>query len=183
MNLAEMATYLRERHTFDLTRVETLPYYNADSDGEDYRRFLTDPKATGPTVDKSGWLATLRSDTDGHKRWRRVRLVRDPLTDYERYSCTWGYPDNVAAGEDVRILQVTDESRLDQLVGDFFVVDNEHVVLTYYDAAGRHAGAEVVDGRESAALIAVRDLAWGRAVPFTDWWNAHPEYSRARQVA
>lgn len=176
MDLPAMAAWLSERHTSDLFRLETLPSYTAASDGGDYQRWRDGLEST---VDKSGWLQKLRDDTAEHRRWRRVRVLHTPLTDYQRYSIEWGYPDNVAAGEDVRVLVVTEESRLDQLVGDFFVVDGQHVLRTHYDDHGVHQGGEVVTGREAASLIAIRDLVWSQAVPFTQW----AENYRPRQKA
>ena len=45
----------------------------------------------------------LRADTAADRRWRRVHVVELPLSDYLRYECEWGYTDNAAHGEDVRI--------------------------------------------------------------------------------
>jgi hypothetical protein len=33
----------------------------------------------------------------------RVRVVRQPLTDYQRYQFAWGIPGNIKAGEDTQI--------------------------------------------------------------------------------
>lgn len=177
LTLPDMAAWLRELHTHDLFRLETLPAYEAASDGEDYRRFLRGEP--GPTVDKTRWLDTLRHDIAAGRRWRRARIIHRPMTDYERYSCAWGYPDNVRAGEDVRILEVGDDTRLDEQVGDFFVVDGRHVMRSVYDD-GRLLGAIPVSGGEAAALIAVRDLVWDRAVPFGPWWADRRETIEAR---
>lgn len=181
MDLAQMGAFLRERHTFDLFRMETHRYYRSAGD-VDFDVYLRGEP--GPDLEsRSGWLSMLRADAAAHRRWRKVHVVRGELTDYERYEMEWGFALNVAAGEDVRILEAAEESRLDEQVGDFFVADDRYVVLSHYDSSGRHSGAEVVTGRVAAVLIALRDLAWSRAIPFTEWWTAHPQYHRATQVA
>jgi hypothetical protein len=38
-----------------------------------------------------------------------VRIVRQPLTEYQRYRFAWGIPGNMQAGEDIRVLDVTQD--------------------------------------------------------------------------
>jgi len=168
LTLAELGAYIREHHHRDLFRLETLPAYSAASDGGDYERFLRGEP--GPTVDKTAWIDTLRTATAAGRAWRRLRLIHTPITDYERYACTWGYPDNVAAGEDVRVLVVPTGDRTHERVGDFFVLDDRHVIRSVYDAHGALQGAQIQHGTEADTLIGVRDLLWERAQPFTQWW-------------
>jgi hypothetical protein len=35
-----------------------------------------------------------------------VRIIHDPITDYERYACEWGYTLNSPAGEIIRIIDL-----------------------------------------------------------------------------
>jgi Family of unknown function (DUF6879) len=35
-----------------------------------------------------------------------VRIIHDPITDYERYACEWGYALNSPAGEIIRIINL-----------------------------------------------------------------------------
>lgn len=176
MTLAEMGAYLLERHTRDLTRIETMPRYDAASDGDRYRRWL----AGGPVdpADFTGYLDTLRTSTAAGRHWRKVHIITGEPSDHERFECeTWVH--TTAAGEEVRILQVPGRSRMARNVGDFWVVDDEHVVRTHYDTHGRHEAAEAVHGSEARALIALRDLIWNQATPFDSWWSSHPEHHRA----
>lgn len=183
LSLPELVEWIERRATFDLVRLETLPHYTSASDGADLERFRRDPLAR-PTVDKAGWLQTLRGARDAGTPWRRIRMVHTPMTDYELYACHWGYPDNVANGEDVRVLVDGGDLALDQLVGDLFVADRVHVVRHVYDGVGRLVGARVVEDREVAAqLIAVTNTAWKAAAPFADWWAGRPENLQARRAA
>ncbi len=81
------------------------------------------------------------------------------------------------ACEDVRTIDDASETFLG--VGDFFVIDSEHVVRSHYDQDGRFLGAElVIEASAKAPYIAFAELIWHTAQPFTGWWERHPEYHR-----
>jgi hypothetical protein len=179
MDLGEMAAWLTARARDGLFRFEGHRYYAAASDDHDYQRFLD---GHAPAGDKSSWLKMLAQAQAERRRWSRLRVIHldedgQATEPYEIYSCH-AYVDNVAAGEDVRIVEVQPGNTLDQHVEDFFIASGQHVVLTHYDDDHRHAGAEVVDGVTAHALIALRDVLWGQAVPFAQWWASRPELHR-----
>lgn len=183
LDINELVEWLGQHHTRDLFRLETRDAYTVDSDGEDYRRYLSgagEPNAAG----KQPWLDQLAADTDAGRIRRKVHLIRGPLTDYERYEFEWGFAYNVEAGERVRVLELNGE-RADRLaaLGDFFVLDGDHVLRNLYDDAGRFLGSQVVYGGEATALRAITEWIWDAAEPFTSWWDGHPQYHRdARQA-
>lgn len=178
LDLDGLAEFIGERHSHDLFRLETLSLYDVTSDGDDYRRYLrgeAEPNAAA----KQPWLDRLQADTAAGRRWRRVHALTVPLSDYLRYECEWAYTYNVAAGEDVRIIDAATDGLLG--VGDFFVLDGEHVIRSHYDQAGQFLGAEVVsEASTKAPYLALRDLVWRTAEPFTDWWQWHPEHHRSQ---
>lgn len=183
LDLPQLAQVIAELHTTHLLRVETLPYYDAASDDADYTRYLAGEPAPTAAA-KEPWLARLRADTAAGRRWSRLRVVQLPLTDYLRYECEWGYTFNVAAGEDVRILEVDLLHRY-MTYGDFFVIDNHHVILSRYDGTGRFVGAELCDndGPDAGLCRTLANTAWRSAQPFAQWWAAHPQYHRDPQEA
>ncbi|MFR9802560.1 DUF6879 family protein [Pseudonocardia sp. RS010] len=184
MDLRAMGAHLSERAELGVFRWEGLRYYDAASDQGDYERFL---RGEAPAGDRSGFIQMLRTAAEQNHPWRRLRVVHvddeGTIPPYEHYSCTL-YSENAAAGEDVRVLEVSADNRLDTQVPDFWVVQRDHVVVTHYDDAGRHIGAEVATPEYGSALLALRDVSWAQAVPFEDWWAEHPDLHRARaQVA
>jgi hypothetical protein len=179
LSLDQLGEFVAKHHTRDLFRLETLPLYNAASDDEDFERYLRGEPA--PTAEaKQPWLDRIQADVAAGKAWRRIHAVTLPLPDYVRYECEWGYLPNSAAGEQVRIAELT--PALAQ-VGDFFVLDAEHVVRSRYDSEFRFSGAEVINDPSSAApLVALADLLWNQATDFGTWWDAHPSYHRDTQA-
>lgn len=179
-----LRSYLDERHTRDLVRVQTLDHYGVASDGDDFRRYLAGESAPD-VARKQAWLDDLRSVAATGRTWRNVHIVRTPLSDYLRYSFEWGCTDNVAAGQDVRVLDLTESPHLAALASanDFYVIDGRRVVRMVYSADGRYEGAVAVGADGVAGYAALAELAHQLATPFTPWWEAHPRYHRATRVA
>ncbi|MGH2870698.1 MAG: DUF6879 family protein [Pseudonocardiaceae bacterium] len=180
LTLDQLGEFVAKHHTRDLFRLETLPFYNAVSDDDDFGRYLRGEPAPSAEA-KQPWLDRIRADVAAGRAWRRIHAVTHPLADYVRYECEWGYVPNSAAGEQVRIAELT--SALAQ-VGDFFVLDGEHVIRSHYDETCKFVGAEVLSDPYSAApLVALAELLWNQATDFAIWWDAHPGYHRDTRVA
>ena len=180
LTLDQLGEFVAKHHTRDLFRLETLPFYNAASDADDVRRYLRGEPA--PTAEaKRPWLDRIRADVTSGRFWRRIHAVTQPLSDYVRYECEWGYVPNSAAGEQIRIAELT--PALTQ-IGDFFVLDGMHVVRSYYDETGRFVNAGVMgDSASAAPFLAIAELLWNQATNFSAWWNTHPRYHRDTPVA
>jgi hypothetical protein len=180
LTLDQLGEFVARHHTQDLFRLETLSFYNAVSDSDDLGRYLRGEPA--PTAEaKRPWLDRIRADVTSGRAWRRIHAVTQPLSNYVRYECEWGYVPNSAAGEQVRIAELT--PALAQ-VGDFFVLDGRHVVRSRYDETGRFVHAEVMgDSASAAPFLAIAELLWNQATNFSTWWDAHPRYHRDTTVA
>ncbi|MPZ65716.1 MAG: hypothetical protein GEU83_09455 [Pseudonocardiaceae bacterium] len=137
----------------DLFRWETLPAYEVAADGTDYRNYLDG--AAEPTWErKQPWLDTLRAWASEGRSRRRVRIIHDPITSYERYACEWGYALNSRAGELIRILDLAEGELPHELTAalgmDFWLVDGRDVIAMRYAPDGQFRGAEVVDSQYAA---------------------------------
>lgn len=140
LTVEQLSDFVTKHHTRDLFRLETLSFYNAASDDDDYHRYLRGEPA--PTAKaKQPWFDRVRAAVTAGRAWRRVHAVTHPLPDYVRYECEWGYVPNTEAGEQIRIAELTPALAS---IGDFFVLDGEHVVRSRYDSDCRFAHAEVI---------------------------------------
>jgi len=184
LSIDDLRSYLFGRHTRDLLRVQTLDFYGVASDGDDFRRYV-DGEPEPDATRKQAWMDQLRSITASGRAWRNVHVVRTPLSDYLRYAFEWGYAYNIAAGQDIRILDLTDSPHLAALASanDFYVIDGQHVVQMVYTPDGRYEGAVAVGADGVAGYAALAELAYQLATPFTPWWEAHPEFHRTARVA
>lgn len=173
LEVPDLGAYLAELPTRDLLHIETLDRYDVSSDGGDYERFLNGQP--GPTsADIEPFHDWIRRDIARGITWRRVHILRTPINPYLTYELGWLYPGNIDAGEDIRILDVTRQPAAAHLLslGDFWAVDRTHVARSRYDDDGRFLGSVAASADAAAAFVAMGELAWSMAVPFTPWWNA-----------
>lgn len=184
LDTAQLGELINSRFTRDAFRLETLDAYYVASDGGDVARYLRGEQEPDPAR-KEPWLALLRTERAEGKRRRRVHVVQGPLSGYLRYECEWGYAPNVAAGEDIRILDLSERPRPADLTvdHDFWLLDSETVVQMHYAGDGRFVGAEVLAASALPRHLTARDAALAAAEPFTDYWQRHPEYHRANRAA
>ncbi|MGH3287114.1 MAG: DUF6879 family protein [Streptosporangiaceae bacterium] len=164
-------------------RLEARDSYAVASDGGDLARYLAGDDAPDPDR-KNAWLDELRADTAAGKRWQWVHVVYGPLSDYLRYEFEWGYAVNIHAGAEVRILDLAEHRRPSGLLDeDFWLLDDEAVLIMRYDARGQFLGAEPADPGELSRYRRAHDVAWQAATPFASYWAAHPGYHRRVRAA
>jgi hypothetical protein len=109
-------------------------------------------------------------------------VIHDPITDYERYECEWGYVLNAQAGELIRIIDLADTSlppALAAVEGDFWLIDGRDVVGMDYGLDGQFHGARVLEAEHLAPQRAAAEIAWQLGEDFAAWWDNHPRHHRA----
>lgn len=146
--------------------METQPSYGIPSESDVTRKFLAgDEKPIGFNDD---WLKLVNANTTAGKTMRRLKMVRRPFTDYTRSLFAWVIPDNVQAGEDYRILDLTDRD-LDIPAQDFWLFDESTVALLNFNQDGTLRDRELVDSPEVEPYLRWRDRALAEAVPFREY--------------
>jgi hypothetical protein len=161
-------------------RLEVRDAYAVASDGGDFARYMAGESLPDATR-KNAWLDELASDRAQGKVWQWVHVVRSPLSDYLRYSFEWGYALNIAAGAQVRILDLAERARPEGVPDeDFWLLDDRAGIVMVYDDDNQFVGAEPIPAAELGRYKAAEAAAWAAAVPFAQYWAAHPAYHRAR---
>ncbi|MFJ6697153.1 DUF6879 family protein [Streptomyces sp. NPDC091272] len=152
-------------------RFEAQPTYTMPSEAENVARFLRgEPK---PADHNARWHERVRNYTASGRRVGRVRVVTQPLTDYQRYQFAWGIPGNIAAGEDIRILDVTDEDRGLPLGGvDWWLFDEERLVQLRFRADGTQIDRRCHEG-ELAPYREWKRVALASSIPFQQYLREH----------
>jgi hypothetical protein len=164
----------------DLFRVETLDRYAVPSDGGDFKRYL-DGEPEPDAERKAAWRNRLLAERERGLFRRRVHVIHEPLSDYLRYEFDWGHRLNTDI-EDIRVLSLP-EPPAERGWHDFYLVDDREVLAMVYDEGGQFEGALPVSVTEVRLYRMIRDAAWEAAVPFSEWWDAHPQYHRHVSVA
>ncbi len=116
-----------------------------------------------------GWCSTLRAHMAAGKRVRRVRIVSEPLSDYQRW------PHSIAqsigdAGEDIRWVPRRLVSSVAIPGNDFYLFDNKLIVFMIY--AGNGLGTDKVVSTDPADVRLCQsafDAAWQLSIPHSDY--------------
>jgi hypothetical protein len=147
-------------------RLETLQTYTMASEQPGLDRFLAGQAR--PEGHNAGWTATVRANIAAGKSMTRVKVVRRPFTDYTRFLFEWAIPGNVEAGEDYRIIDITDRTT-ELPEQDFWIFDGDAVALLNFEPDGTLRDRELVSPSELNTYLSWQKLALSESVPFVDY--------------
>jgi uncharacterized protein DUF6879 len=141
---------LFQRFTRSARRLESRSQSYVEDEQPLYRAFLAGelPEICGGEV--TAWTEMVNRHVSAGRPFQRVRVMDQPLTDYNRY-LLYRTPYNLAAGEDIRYLDRDRANSLDLPDHDFWVFDSEIVCLLRFTADGRPIGHDVIADRALAA--------------------------------
>ncbi|MFJ2175547.1 DUF6879 family protein [Streptomyces sp. NPDC087851] len=147
-------------------RLETLPAYNVPQEAEEIQSFLAGERIDPHTYSNEYTEDLKRVRREG-KIKGRVHIVTRPLSAYLRYEFMY-YRPHVWAGEDIRIMDVTD--RINPLADcqDFWMFDRTEVVLMNYEPDGTQISREV-HGGDATPYIEYQRIALAESVPFEEY--------------
>lgn len=147
-------------------RWECQGWYAVDM--PDVDRWLRREPAIETDEDRS-WIDYISSLHAAAIPFRRVRMITEPITDYLRWMLTTS-DRNVAAGEDIRWIdqrQVVDLGPPDY---DFYIFDDDRVVILRFDPAKELVGVELDDSPDIVEQHQQwRDHVWPLATPHADY--------------
>ncbi len=145
-------------------RLEVHQTYTMPAEAETVRGFLAG--ARKPDAFNASWHRTISDHAAAGRTMTRAKIVRRPLTPYSRYLFEWCIPGNVAAGEDYRIVDVTEHPIPELPEQDFWMFDESTVVHLNYRPDGTQISRELIQDPDLGMYLAWRDLALENAVPF-----------------
>jgi hypothetical protein len=120
-----------------------------------------------------GWAEVVAGARSRGAEIGRVRLIGHPITDYTRFEFAL-YPDNVAFGEDVRIVDRTWLHGSWAAAPDVWLFDDRQAFLLHYGDDGAFLG---VDETDAVAAGELRDAVADYAVPLARYDLASPPTS------
>ncbi|MFI5614707.1 DUF6879 family protein [Amycolatopsis sp. NPDC051903] len=147
-------------------RLEALDSYDVADEREQFDDFMAG-RPPRPSVDDLEWQARARSVVASGRRIGRVRMVGHPVTDYTRFE--WAaYPDNLAAGEEIRVYDRTwpegTDPRFEQ---DFWLFDDRIAAVMNYASDGQFLGITITE--DVQPFLGIKLAALEHAVPFNEY--------------
>lgn len=147
-------------------RFECQPGYAMQREQDSIGRWRNgEPK---PEAHNAGWHETVRGIAESGRSIGRVRTVRRPLTEHQRYQLDWGIPGNIEAGEDIRILDTTNLD-LDLPAHDFWLFDDSLVVDLNFNPDGTLLNIDQRENPDLSQYRKWRDTALAHAVSLNEW--------------
>lgn len=147
-------------------RLETLAVYKVPQEEAEIRSFLAGERINPDTYSNDYTDDLKRIRREGRSKGR-VHIIARPLSDYLRYEFMYYLP-HARAGEDIRIMDVTDRPNPLAGVQDFWMFDRSEVVLMNYASDGTQTGREVHEGA-IAPYIEYQRIALDSSVPFEEY--------------
>ena len=121
-----------------------------------------------PRPANPAWSELVRIHTARGVRFRRLRVVSEPLADYIRFEHAITSEVNVSAGEDVRWLPRRRASDLCLPGNDFWLFDDRLIRFSYFSGDGHILEDEMVSVPAVARMCsAAFEAAWERAIQHT----------------
>ncbi|MFI1939633.1 DUF6879 family protein [Streptomyces purpureus] len=148
-------------------RLETLPQYLVPQEAEEIKAFRAGERIN-PETFSCEYTERLKRQRREGRRQGRVHIVSRPLSEYLEFEFSRYYRPHVLAGEEIRILDVTDRENPLPGVQDFWMFDRTTVVLMHYEADGKQVSREVYEG-DPAPFIEYQRIALVESVPFQEF--------------
>jgi len=153
----------------DAWRWECQQVYNFPAELEQVARYMAGESK--PEGYNAQWQDNVRGIVDSGRSIGRVRAIRRPLSDYVRCQLDWIVPDSVRAGEDIRILDVTEDDP-EAPRQDYWLFDGSLVVRLNFTEDGSLLNIEELEESDVSRYIEWMDAALSRAVPFAGYARA-----------
>ncbi|MFD4530461.1 DUF6879 family protein [Streptomyces sp. NPDC058470] len=148
-------------------RLETLPQYRVPQESEELEAFRSG-KRIDPHSYASAYTEDLKRQRGEGKRKGRVHVLTQPLSEYLRFEFSRYYAPHVLAGEDIRILDVTDRENPLPGVRDFWLFDRSTVVLMNYEEDGTQINRELYES-DPAPFVEYQRIAVADSIPFQEY--------------
>lgn len=137
-----------------VVRLETLPSFQVGgAEAERLAAFRAGRPRPVRSVRTDPWLARIAVTTVQGKRWSRVRIIDDPLTEYQRYQLA-SHIEAQACGEEVIVVRRADAPDS----ADVWLFDETTAVVMHYRDDGtldrREFVSDPVQVRRHAAAVA-----------------------------
>lgn len=128
-------------------RLELLDVYSVPEEEAFFNTYLASPRSLPPADFNSDWKMMLEEARARGLEHSRVRVLRQPVTDYLKFEISWGYRESLKLGERIKV--ITTDSIINfktevPLLKDFWLFDERQCYLVEYDFLGTFLGVRQI---------------------------------------
>lgn len=148
-------------------RLETRDEYALSYERADFERFLAGAPVPPPELPWwRPWLDQIARLTSEGKHVRRIRVLAEPPSDYQRWEL-WATPWHAHVGERIDYLPRSLATRINlPLDDDWWLLDEASIILMRFTPAGEiDSKTLITDPGSVAAYVRWRDVAIHHATP------------------
>ncbi|MFE3310395.1 DUF6879 family protein [Embleya sp. NPDC059213] len=122
------------------------------------------------SYDWDAWIDLVRPAVERGVRFRRLRIVSEPVSDYIRWEHAISHG-NIAAGEELRWLPRHLAFDLPHPVADFFMWDQRLVAYNFTDGNGVDTNRMeyIADPRHVLPVVGMFEMLWERGIRHADY--------------
>jgi len=122
------------------------------------------------SYDWDAWIDLVGATVARGVRFRRLRIVSEPVSDYIRWEHAISYG-NIKAGEELRWLPRHLAYDLPHPVADFFMYDQRLIAYNFTAGDGTDTGRMeyVADPRKILPVVGMFEMLWERGIPHADY--------------
>lgn len=165
MTMADVYLML-QRFSDSAFRIEIRDSYLEEEEADALVRFRGGGDADSPAM--AAWRTLIAGHVAAGHTMRRVHLVRLPLSEYLRWEFA-AQAGSVAAGEDIRVIDLDQHPEFDDLDEDVWLLDNRVAVCMVYETDGRLFRPERLDEAALERSRVWRDRVWEVATPLVEF--------------
>jgi hypothetical protein len=148
-------------------RLETRQRYSVPDEAEWLAAYLQDGSL--PDLTDNPWIKLVTRKARAGAHMCRVHLVQPPPSSYLRFEFALQVT-SLAAGEDVRVVDLLEHPELAGLTTDFWLFDEQTVIVMDYDADGRVVGRSLA--HDPTPYVLHRDRALAVSIPLNRYLAA-----------
>ena len=126
----------------ELFRFEALQNYDVPQEVGTYSKFIKTGEVSFSEDDKE-WWSFIKNKKSNNIKTERVRLLKFPITDYSFFELMV-HQMSVICGDEIKIILSNEFNKLDVPIQDFWLINNETVLIMNYDDTGKYIGFDVV---------------------------------------
>jgi hypothetical protein len=166
---SEELDHLYKSFTTYAWRLEARDVYGVPEENTRLQAFL-EGRELPRSDSKDAWSQMTAAAAAAERPFARVRMVGRPVTDYTRWEFSV-YPENIRAGEEVRVLDRTWLDADDEFGTlwntDFWLFDDTTAVVQNYADDGRYLGPTLAE--DARPYVQLRARALELSVPYNEF--------------